>query len=103
VDQINSNTPPSIQDETSPDYPVPDIIPRAKYLDEVTELLKRSRGRELPGMFNLLIVGDLFHEQSVSWERLMRLHLKAVWDAARAFLELVTLYLMDDVTADALL
>lgn len=103
VDQVNSNTPLSIQDEMLPDYPVPDIISRAKFLNEVTELLKRSRGRELPGMFNSLIVGDLFHEQSASWERLMRLHLKAAWEAARAFLGLVTSHLTDDVTTDALL
>lgn len=103
VDQVNSNTPLSIRSETSPDFPEPEIISRAKFLDEVTELLKRSRGRELPGMFNPLIVGDLFHEQSAPWERLMRLHLKAVWEAARAFLELVTSHLTDEVTADALL
>lgn len=54
-------------------------------------------------MFNPLIVGDLFHEQSALWERLMRLHLKAVWEAARAFLELVTSHLTDEITADALL
>jgi hypothetical protein len=54
-------------------------------------------------MFNPLIVGDLFHEQSAPWERLMQLHLKAVWEAARVFLELVTSHLTDEVTADALL
>jgi hypothetical protein len=69
----------------------------------VTELLKISRGRELPGMFNPLIVGDLFHEQSAPWERLMRTHLKAVWEAVRAFLELANSHLTDEVTADALL
>lgn len=54
-------------------------------------------------MFNPLIVGDLFYEQSSPWEQLMRLHLKAVWEAARAFLELVILYLTDEVTSEALL
>lgn len=89
--------------ETSPRFPEPLIISRAKFVDEVTELLKRSRGRELPGMFNPLIIGDLFHEQSAPWGQLMRLHLKAVLDATRVFLELVTTHLTDEVTADALL
>jgi hypothetical protein len=101
VDQVDSNTP--ISNEPSPGYPEPEIILRTKFLDEVTELLKRSRGRELPGMSNTLIVGDLFHEQSAPWEQLMQLHLKAVWGAACAFLELVTSHLMDEATADALL
>ncbi|KAH8674416.1 P-loop containing nucleoside triphosphate hydrolase protein [Tricladium varicosporioides] len=89
--------------KTSSGPPEPETISRAKFLDEVMELLKRSRGRELPGMFNPLIVGDLFYEQSSPWEQLMRLHLKAVWEAARAFLELVILYLTDEVTSEALL
>lgn len=103
VDQVDPNARLSIRGETSSGYAEPEIISRATFLDEVTELLKRSRGRELPGMFNPLIVGDLFHEQSAPWEQLMRLHLKAVWEAARAFLELVTSHLTDEVTADALL
>ena len=80
-----------------------EITTRAKFLDDVTEILKRNRGRELPGMFSPLIVGDLFHEQSQPWEKLTQLHLNAVWDATRAFLELTTLYLTDEATAEALL
>lgn len=76
VDQVDSNTPLSIRSNTSPSYPELEIISHAKVLDEVIELLKRSRGRELPGIFNPLIVSDLFHEQSAPWEQLIRLHLK---------------------------
>jgi hypothetical protein len=42
VDQIDSNTP--ISSEASPGYPEPEIILCTKFLDKVTELLKRSRG-----------------------------------------------------------
>jgi hypothetical protein len=103
VDQVDPNTRLSIRGETSSGYPEPETISRAKFLDEVTELLKRSGGRDLPGMFNPLIVDDMFREQSAPWEQLMRLHLKAVWEATRAFLELVTSHLTDEVTADTLL
>lgn len=103
VDQVDPVTPASSLSETSPREPEPEVISRTTFLDEVTELLKTSRGRELPGMFNPLIVGDLFHAQSAPWERLMRNHLKAVWEAARAFLELAASHLTDEVTAEALL
>ena len=45
---------------------------RADFIDEIRELLSITRGRELPGMFNPLIVGDLFCEQSRPWEQLAR-------------------------------
>jgi hypothetical protein len=41
------------------------------YSDFVTEVqhrMRRSRGRELPGTFNPLIIGDLFYLQSKPWE-----------------------------------
>jgi hypothetical protein len=101
VDLADSDVSPPGRSETAEGGP--EVISRSTFLDKVTELLKISRGRELPGMFNPLIVGDLFHEQSAPWERLMRTHLKAVWEAARAFLELATSHLTDEVTADALL
>ncbi|CZT51083.1 related to vacuolar sorting protein VPS1, dynamin, and related proteins [Rhynchosporium secalis] len=97
-----------IVDRIGPEIPplttvLPQTISRATFLDEVTELLKISRGRELPGMFNPLIVGDLFHEQSLPWERLAQIHLKNIWEATRAFLELAISHLTDDATTDALL
>jgi hypothetical protein len=47
-------------------------IDRSSYLEEVTSRLKFSRGRELPGLFNPLIVGDLFVEQCEPWRRIVR-------------------------------
>jgi hypothetical protein len=46
-------------------------IPRSQYLGEVTDLLKKSRGRELPGLFNPLIIADLFEQQSKPWQRIV--------------------------------
>lgn len=37
---------------------------RSTYVNEVQNLMKRSRGRELPGLFNPPIISDLFYEQS---------------------------------------
>jgi hypothetical protein len=47
----------------------PDGISRSDYLEEVTQLMRRSRGCELPGTFNPLIIGELFAEQCKPWKR----------------------------------
>lgn len=78
-------------------------ISRADFVDEIKELLSVTRGRELPGMFNPLIVGDLFFEQSQPWEQLARQHLRNTWQATRSFLELLVSHLADEKTSEALL
>lgn len=79
-------------------------VSRSSFIEEeIQPLLKRSRGRELPGMFNPLIVGDLFHEQAKPWEELARKHLRDICNAVRAFLELTVTYLTDEVTSEEIL
>lgn len=43
-------------------------ISRSDYMTEVTELMRKSRGCELPGTFNPLIIGELFTEQCQPWK-----------------------------------
>lgn len=45
-------------------------ISRDDYIEEVKLLMRRSRGRELPGTFNPLIIGDLFTQQCQPWRGL---------------------------------
>ncbi|KAG5981785.1 hypothetical protein E4U55_002563 [Claviceps digitariae] len=45
-------------------------VARSSYINEVKELMERSRGRELSGTFNPLIVGELFSEQCQPWAQL---------------------------------
>ncbi|KAM6525311.1 hypothetical protein FALCPG4_010865 [Fusarium falciforme] len=75
---------------------------RQEYLDKIVKLMKRSRGRELPGMFNPLIVADLFREQSSPWGDRVRAHVKNVWDGARQFLRHVVMHTANLTTADTL-
>lgn len=63
----------------------------AGYLSQVQDLMKKSRGCELPGTFNPLIIGDLFRDQCRPWERIVA-HtqdtiVKAVSRMARMILE----------------
>lgn len=78
-------------------------VSRAEFIDKIKELLIITRGRELPGMFNPLVIGDLFREQSKPWEQLARQHLRNVWQAARSFLDLLISHLADEPTSEALL
>lgn len=73
-----------------------DFIRRIKYL------MRRTRGRELPGTYNPMLVADLFLEQSRPWEAIARRHVKAVWEAASNFVSLVADHIADDSTTKAL-
>lgn len=78
------------------------VVTRQDYIRHIEGLLKRTRGRELPGTFNPMIVKDLFLEQSTPWELLTRDHVGAAWASAKAFLKLVADHVADEVTASAL-
>lgn len=93
----------SPQGDTSSLPPKPESIRRDDFINEIRDLLRRTRGRELPGMFNPLLVSDLFCEQSKPWETLARQHLRDTWNAARVFLKLTVSHLTDDTTSEALL
>ncbi|PMD54742.1 uncharacterized protein K444DRAFT_539458 [Hyaloscypha bicolor E] len=69
---------------------------REQAIKEACMLLKRSRGRELPGLPNPLLVGELFRQYSRPWGDLARLHIKNVWDTTNRFLELLLRHLTDE-------
>ncbi|KAF1994756.1 hypothetical protein P154DRAFT_501389 [Amniculicola lignicola CBS 123094] len=73
-------------------------ITRAKFLDRIEDLMKRTRGRELSGTFNPMIITDLFLEQSQPWEALARSHIEKVADAVRNFLKHLISHIADSST-----
>lgn len=77
-------------------------ITRDEFLDHIQRLMRRTRGRELPGTFNPMIVADLFLEQSIPWEAITRSHIDRVWKAAKDFLSLAATYIADAATSKAL-
>lgn len=78
------------------------VITRQDYIAHIEGLLKGTRGRELPGSFNPMIVKDLFLEQCTPWELLTRDHVGTAWASAKSFLKLVADHVADEVTASAL-
>jgi hypothetical protein len=75
---------------------------REEFMDHIQHLMRRMKGRELPGTFNPMIVADLFLEQLSPWEAITRKHIENVWRAAKEFLNLTTTYIADAATSKAL-
>lgn len=80
----------------------PILMSRADAIEWVRKLLVRSRGRELPGSFNPLLVSELFRDQSRPWERIAREHVHDIWIASRTFLESLLSILADQDTFGSL-
>jgi hypothetical protein len=51
----------------------------------VNQIQERIRGRELPGIFNPLIIGYLFQQQSMNWSPIARKHIADVASACQKF------------------
>lgn len=77
-------------------------VTRDKFIDHIRHLMRRTRGRELPGNFNPMIVADLFLEHSTPWEAITRGHIDKVWKAAKEFLGLAATYVADAATSKVL-
>ncbi|KAH5707452.1 hypothetical protein HBI20_205330 [Parastagonospora nodorum] len=78
------------------------VLSRAHYLNRIEALMKRTRGRELPGTFNPMIVADLFLEQSHPWEALARHHIEQVANSVIEFLKHLVSHIADSSTSGAL-
>ena len=76
----------------------PELVFRDVLEKEVSEQARKSRGIELPGSANQLLVGSLFRDQSKPWEGLAKEHLMKAWESARYFVLLVIQHLTDEHT-----
>ena len=65
----------------------PTYLSRAKAIDWVLKLLRRSRGTELPGVFNPNLISHLFWEQSAKWGTLSNSHINRVADHCVIFFD----------------
>ena len=91
--------------ETSSGLAVNLFSSRGRLLSKVTGLLKSGRGQELPGMFDPVLVSDIFRDQSQNWGDLARAHLENVWQVTSHFLQHLLLKITParSYTAEALL
>ncbi|KAK4610060.1 Interferon-induced GTP-binding protein Mx1 [Fulvia fulva] len=61
------------------------VLKRQDAVQWVKDILVRTRGRELPGNFNPLLMSQLFWEQSEHWNLLAAKHIDQVSDLCSAF------------------
>jgi GTPase SAR1 family protein len=80
----------------------PVTMRRSDAVKWVRKLLVRSRGRELPGSFNPLLVGELFRDQSAPWDKFAGYHVEGIWRVSKDFLEKVFSAIVDEETSAAL-
>ncbi|CBX97991.1 hypothetical protein IAQ61_010094 [Plenodomus lingam] len=78
------------------------VLTRTRFLDRIEALMKRTRGRELPGTFNPMIITDLFLEQSRPWDALAKSHIERIALAVTKFLTHLVAHIADSSTGGAL-
>jgi len=78
-------------------------VSRSDYIEEVKVLMKESRGRELPGTYNPLIVTELFSKQCKPWEGLVHALSQRITASSYTTVNLVLQHIADEQTAGALL
>ncbi|KAK3290544.1 P-loop containing nucleoside triphosphate hydrolase protein [Chaetomium fimeti] len=98
--QVVDGTPETVDASSDPQKVVQ--ISRDDFIQQIEQLMRKTRGRELPGTFNPMIVIDLFREQSRPWEEIARRHVEKVWEATSTFIKLVVAHTADASTAKAL-
>ncbi|MCJ1465027.1 hypothetical protein MMC07_003642 [Pseudocyphellaria aurata] len=76
---------------------------REEAVAEILNLLKHSRGKELPGLPNPLLVTEVFREYSSPWSHLARTHIQQIFRAVKILIERILEYLAEPVLGDALL
>ncbi|KAE8144675.1 P-loop containing nucleoside triphosphate hydrolase protein [Aspergillus avenaceus] len=79
------------------------LVTREEYIEHIQDMLKRTRGKELPGTFNPFIISELFREQSSQWATIARNHVTTVWSIAKKFIAAVIRHIGDSTTSNALL
>ena len=78
-------------------------VSRSDYITKVKKLLERSRGRELPGTFDPLIIGQLFQEQREPWPQLIDNYMNEIVGAVHSIVRTVLRHICDQSTIQGLL
>ncbi|KAF3016208.1 hypothetical protein E8E14_011359 [Neopestalotiopsis sp. 37M] len=73
----------------------PREILRADYLKQVQSLMRTSKGCELPGTFNPVIIGVLFQQQSKPWQDILGRYSEKILDATNCTVDAVLGHVVD--------
>ncbi|KAH8698887.1 P-loop containing nucleoside triphosphate hydrolase protein [Talaromyces proteolyticus] len=81
----------------------PKYISETYFLNEIRVLLDQSKGKELPGTFTPLLVGDLFLRQSMNWKSIAMEFAEDMWNIVKKFLDNVLTEVADENVRHAIL
>jgi hypothetical protein len=73
------------------------------HIAEIKRLMKETKGKELPTLFNPNVVREVFRRQSSKWEDIADVHLEGVWMAARQSLSAIAHHVANEDIARRLL
>ncbi|KAK2762764.1 hypothetical protein FQN54_000938 [Arachnomyces sp. PD_36] len=76
---------------------------RETLIRETQVLFNHSKGRELPGTYIPLLVGELFMKQSERWEEIADQHVHGAWKAVSLFLDYVLRHIADPTARGGIL
>jgi hypothetical protein len=79
----------ALEQTTTLSLPKPKTLTRKEGVQWVKKTLERSRGYELPGTFQPMLVSQLFWEQSEPWEQIAVQHVAKVARVCKEFVDLV--------------
>ena len=82
---------------------IPQKVTETEAVEWVKDILLRSRGRELPGTFNPMIINTLFQEQSQQWEFEARKHVEHVWRACKRLMASIICEIADQRAGERLI
>jgi hypothetical protein len=80
----------SLEESSQLDFlPKPTKLTRLEAISWVRKTLERSRGHELPGTFQPMLISQLFWEQSQPWQQIASQHISTVASACKEFVDTV--------------
>ncbi|KAI6787842.1 hypothetical protein KC331_g4473 [Hortaea werneckii] len=68
-------------------------VSEAKFTTWIKHVYSRTRGRELPGNYNHVLLAELFHFQSKRWRQLAADHIELVYEGLKSFVTMLADYI----------
>ncbi|KAI0018768.1 P-loop containing nucleoside triphosphate hydrolase protein [Xylariomycetidae sp. FL0641] len=92
-----------LPDFWTPGPPSPPKTERHVYWRKVREVISRNRGRELPGTYNPLVIGDLFHEHCRPWRKILESFAEKILEAVHTTFDEALAFVVDENTKSKLM
>lgn len=87
-----------LPEDYEPVYGRPEKVTKEQFYERVRHRMSRNSGRELPGLFNPSIIGDLFFDQSNPWDHILDDTTDQLLEAAHATVRHVLEHTADENT-----